>query len=398
LTGQNASVCIGRDFAFAFNPVFDKRGFRFGVNDIDCHLRATDYKRTQNTLRLVVSSFMNTLNPKSDLETVLAKIPIYTISRSRDPLVPYDWINCPRTDQIKDMNRQTTAAKWSDSENLKRVNQAVCPYMHPTDRSMGISLLGSTDAVPTAPTPASVKLGHYPEMMNIIDIVHSFKASEVEVRERLGDKFPNAMYEDFKTVVSLAVQYNWDYWYSSYESDSEFRRLTFGPLAFELSKALRAEPKHEDKVPLTWMCGHDATIDTMLACLGVPSNDWSPPLSHVVFAIYKDAVGTKYVRMFYNGAPLVLAGIRIMTSEDDHKRGYYKKDPTMARLVCASLFYLLQLRANHVQDAFTSILDAIAVPDIASLQEEAKRNMDKPLSSENKPMPAGFAKWQMEDM
>jgi hypothetical protein len=165
-----------------------------------------------------------------------------------------------------------------------------------------------------------------------------------------------------------------------------------------LSKALCAEPKYEDKVPLTWMCGHDATIDTMLACLGVPSNVWSPPLSHVVFAIYKDAVGTKYVRMFYNGKPLVLPGISIMTSEDDHKRGYYKKDPAMARLVCASLFCLLQLRTNHVQGPFTSILDAMAVPDVVSLQEEGKRNMNKPLSFVNNPMPAGYAKWQMKDV
>jgi hypothetical protein len=138
--------------------------------------------------------------------------------------------------------------------------------------------------------------------------------------------------------IACINKYNREYWYSSYANDFEFRRLTFGPLAFELSKALCAEPKYEDKVPLTWMCGHDATIDTMLACLGVLSNVWSPPLSHVVFAIYKDAVGTKYVRMFYNGKPLVLPGIRIMTSEDNHKRGYYKKDPAMARLVCASLF------------------------------------------------------------
>ncbi|KAK2756659.1 hypothetical protein FQN54_005104 [Arachnomyces sp. PD_36] len=393
-TGEAASIAFGIELAEALAPLLDSKKGGWTVADFPIILRSTAYMRCQDTLWLASTSFVDTLKKMGHLKPQKTEsggylgdepLPIHYRLPGNESMVPYGAAVGPRCIEIYNMVMHALEKEWAGSANLEKVNHAVRPWLHPDDRQGGVSLIkvrppidaaGLQDHVPPGILAASVggtelatprasisttraaqtsnspvelpqemlKRGQ-PGMFHIIDTVHVLTASEDEQKDHLKDRFPDDMLSDLRSVLPLAEEYIRNWWYSAFAYSEEFRRLSIGRLAGEMGYFLgvfgddhretmgKVEQRQNPLVAL--MCGHDATIDALLAGLGVPSDYWPPPLSHIMLVRYRERNGggsEKYVRLLFNGKPVPLPGARARGVEGEESK-FYRDDPTLATIV-----------------------------------------------------------------
>lgn len=238
--------------------------FRFINSTKDVKIRSTDYARTiQSSQALLEGMFPLSGNDFLD---------IYTVDSNREWMTP----NSARCPKIRDYESEF----YKTERFKKRHDEFIEPLRNDIAKAFGFS----PDSVPE----------------NVFDCIQCMSCSNMTIPGNLTDQL-------FERIVEHE---EWMYKNIASYPDPVFKgRLNIGELVANIHDTFEDTLAGQSTPKFTLYSAHDTTIMPYLNALGMWDGKWAPYASVLIHELFQSSLTRKYyVRMIYNGEPLLIPG------------------------------------------------------------------------------------------